>query len=141
MKGKRKQEETVEDIENRTETGQSIAVKKSSLPKTHQGYWGSRLRKRSYPAPNGKNLIEIPVWQVRLFHAGRENWFNLGTANQTVAAIKARDIYVFLKANGWEATLAKFKPESDVVPRLNVTVGEFLTAVKNTGFETSEKLF
>jgi integrase len=71
---------------------------------------------------------------VRLFHAGRENWFNLGTANQAVAAIKARDIYIFLKANGWEATFAKFKPESDVVPRLNVTVGEFLIAVQNTGF-------
>ena len=108
MKSKRKPKGTVEDIKNRTETGQSPTVKKSSLPKTHQGYWSSRLRKRSYPAPDGKTHIEIPVWQVRLFHAGRENWFNLGTSNQTAAAIKARDIYVFLKANGWDAALAKF---------------------------------
>lgn len=71
------------------------------------------------------------MWQVRLFQAGHEAWFNLGTANQAAAAAKARDIYVCLKANGWDATLAKFKPESDAAPRLNLTVGEYLNAVKD----------
>jgi len=50
------------------------------------------------------------------------------------AAIKARDIHVCLKANGWDATLAKFKPDSDAVPRLNVTVGEYLNAVRDTSY-------
>jgi integrase len=78
--------------------------------------------------------VEVPEWQVRLKQEGREAWFNLGTANQAAAAVKARDIYVFLKANGWDAALAKFKPESDATPRLNLTVGDFLKAVKGTGY-------
>jgi integrase len=104
------------------------------LPKTHQDYWFSRLRKRTYLAPDGKTEVEIPLWQVRLFHLGKEAWFNLETANQTTAASKARDIYVCLKANGWDATLAKFKPDSDAAPRLNLTVGDYLTAVKESGY-------
>ena len=107
---------------------------KTRLPKTHQDYWASRLRKRRYLAADGKTEIEIPLWQVRMSQADKEVWFNLGTANQVAAAIKARDIYVYLKANGWNATLAKFKPESDAVPRLNLTVGEYLNAVKDTSY-------
>ncbi len=125
--------ETVRNTKNRTETGQSLARRKGKLPKTHQDYWLSRLRKRSYLAADGKTAIEIPTWQVRLFHAGKEGWFNLGPANQAAAAIKARDTFVFLKANGWDAALAKFKPESESAPRLNLTVGDYLTAVKESG--------
>lgn len=129
---------TLQNSHNRTETGQqtghSPLKRKGRLPKTHQDYWLGRLRKRTYLAPGGKTEIEIPTWQVRLFHIGKEGWFNLGTANQAAAAIKARDTYGFLKANGWEATLAKFKPESDAAPRLNLTVGDYLNAVKATGY-------
>ena len=129
---------TVEDSQSRTETGQqtgqSKTRKRTKLPKTNQDFWFSRLRKRTYLAPDGKTEVEIPTWQVRLFHAGKEGWFNLETANQTTAAGKARDIYVSLKANGWDATLAKFKPDSDAAPRLNLTVGEILSAVHGTGY-------
>lgn len=129
---------TVENIENRTETGQEPdskpAKRRGKLPKTHQEYWLGRLKKRTYLAPNGKTEVEIPTWQVRLFHTGKEGWFNLNTANQTVAAAKARDVYVFLKANGWDAALAKYKPDSDAVPRLNLTVGDYLGAVKDTAY-------
>ena len=138
MKTTLEQKRTVRNSENRTETGQwngePKARKRSKLPRTHQDYWLGKLRKRSYLAPDGKTEIEIPLWQVRLFHVGKEAWFNLGTANQAAAAVKARDIYVFLKANGWDAALAKFKPESDIAPRLNLTVGGFLNAVKATGY-------
>jgi integrase len=138
MKTTSEQKRTVQNSENRTETGQwngqPKARKRGKLPKTHQDYWLGKLRKRSYLTPDGKTEIEIPLWQVRLFHVGKESWFNLGTANQAAAAVKARDIYVFLMANGWDAALAKFKPESDAAPRLNLTVGEYLNAVKATGY-------
>lgn len=65
-----------------------------------------------------------------MFHAGREGWFNLDTANQAAAAVKARDIHVFLKANGWDAALAKFKPESEAPSSNRCDVGEFLDQVK-----------
>ncbi len=134
VKDRNEQQRTVRNNKNRTETGQSATTVKGKLPKTHQDYWYSRLRKRSYLAPDGKTQIKIPVWQVRLFHSNKEGWFNLHTANQGAAAKKARDIYVSLKANGWDATLAKYKPESDVAPRFDLTVGEYLVAVKDTNY-------
>ncbi|MDA1273294.1 MAG: hypothetical protein O2960_04470, partial [Verrucomicrobia bacterium] len=128
---------TLQNSKYRTETGQTNRTDKrrklSKLPKTHQDFWLSRLKKRSFVSRNGK-VEEIPTWQVRLFHVCKEAWFNLDTANQAAAAIKARDIYVFLKANGWDATLGKFKPESDAAPRLDLSVGQFLSAVKDTGY-------
>ena len=45
------------------------------------------------------------------------------------AAAKARDIYLFLKANGWNETLAKFKSSSRAPKSDIVTVGQFLEAV------------
>jgi hypothetical protein len=59
--------------------------------------------------------------------------FNLGTANQAAAAIEAKKIYTFLDANGWADTLAKYKPDSDNAPGLNLTVGDYLKAVHDTG--------
>ena len=49
---------------------------------------------------------------VRVQHGGRREFFGLNTTNQDAGAIKARDIFTFLKANGWDATLAKFKPDA-----------------------------
>ncbi len=129
---------TRQNSENRTETGQTTGqteVRRTAhkRPKTHQDYWLGRLRKRTYLARDGKLEIEIPTWQVRLFHLGREAWFNTDTANQAAAAVKARDIYVFLKANGWDAALAKFKPEAERASHLELTVGAYLEAVEDTG--------
>jgi integrase len=130
-------ERTVRNIKKGTERGQTNSVSDSKvvrrLSKTHQDYWFSRLRKRGYTDRAGRS-VEIPEWQVRLKKNGREAWFNLGTPNQAAAAKKAKQIFTFLEANQWDATLAKFKPESDVAPRLNLTVGEFLKAVKDTGY-------
>lgn len=77
--------------------------------------------------------MEIPTWQIRMKKAGRDGWFNLGTPNQASAANNAKEIFVFLDANGWEATLAKFKPDSEAAARLNITVGDYLRMVNNTG--------
>ncbi len=73
--------------------------------------------------------MEIPEWQIRIKYDRREAWFNLDTANQSVAAVKARDIYLSLVSVDWTATLAKFKPgpaaKTDIC-----TVGEFLADVQ-----------
>jgi integrase len=131
---------TVQEPKNGTETGQRAAsdlesvppVKsRTKLPKTHQDYWFSKLRNRSY-AWKGKEVV-IPGWQVRFRLFGRDGWFNLGTANKAAAAAKARDIFGFLKANGWEAAAAKFKDGSDVAPKFNLTVGEYLAVVNGIG--------
>jgi len=80
------------------------------------------LEKRTFTGRDGL-IVEIPAWQVRIQHLCRSAYFNLKTANAAEAAVKAREIYVFLIANGWEATLEKFKPQP--VKRTNLTVDEF----------------
>lgn len=128
---------TLQNNELGTARGQtnflSLHDKVRRLSKTNADFWPSRLRKRSYTDRDGQ-LVEVPDWQVRLKKAGREAWFNLGSPNQAAAAKKAKEIYTHLEANGWDATLAKFKPESNVTPRLNLTVGDYLSAVEGTGY-------
>lgn len=120
---------TVQNPKNRTETGQTNRTDKTSrLPKTHQDFWQSKLKKRCFTSRDGEK-IEIPTWQVRMTHLGKEAWFNLETANKTVAAVKAKDIYVSLISVGWKPTLAKYKPDMEV-SKDGCTVGQFLDQVK-----------
>ena len=104
------------------------AAKSGRLGRSHQDYWRSRLVKRSY-AKDGKE-IEIADWHVRIAYRGRREWFNLQTGNQAAASVKARDIYGNLKTNGWEKTLAEFKPGMEV-SKDGCTVGQFLDQVKS----------
>jgi integrase len=122
---------TLVNSERGTERGQQEGQQiVRHLPKTHVDHWFSRLRKRSYLDRASGKVIEIPDWQVRLKKDGGESWFNLGTANQAAAAKKAKEIFAFLDANGWPATLAKFKPDSGAATHLDVTVGSFLDETK-----------
>lgn len=129
---------TLQNNQKGTERGQQNRLSPDEnerrLSKTHADHWFSRLRKRSYADRKTGTVIEIPDWQVRMKRDGRDGWFNLGTPNQGAAAKKAKEVFTFLEANGWDATLAKFKPESDVAPRLNLTVGQYLSAVKDTSY-------
>lgn len=127
---------TVQNAKKGTERGQRLASNspensvRRTLSKTHQDYWTSRIKKRSYHCKlSGER--EIPEWQVRIKHEGQEAWFNLQTPKKVTAANKARDIYVNLIANGWEDTLRKFKKKKGS-PTGVVTVGDFLAEVSKT---------
>src|SRR5262245_48923378 len=96
------------------EIGQSEARdSRSKLAKTNVRYWDGKLRKRTY-VWNGKD-VEVPEWQVRIGHAGKQQWFNLQTTNRTAAADKARKVYLSLLAKGWDQTLAEFKPKVEQI--------------------------
>jgi integrase len=118
---------TVQNSEKGTERGQTESAVHLCEPrrrraKGHVDHWYSRLKKRSYLDRDGK-VVEIPDWQVRIKQKGKECWFNLRTPNQTAAARKAKEIYTFLEANGWEPTLAKFKPRT--APSDEITLEQF----------------
>jgi integrase len=100
---------------------------KRTLSRTHTDYWKARLFRRTYEQ-DGKQR-EVNDLYVRIQHGGRREFFGLGTTNQDAAAVKARGIFIFLKANGWDATLAKFKPDADGQAKLDVSIGDFLAAV------------
>jgi integrase len=97
----------------------------TKLGKTHVDYWYSKLLKRRYAGRDGVE-VEVPYWQIRLKHSGRSMYFNLATANAAEAVVKARDIYIFLKANGWSATLEKFKPQRETAQSDDLSVQEFV---------------
>jgi len=77
-------------------------------------------------------MMETPEWYIRLKKGQRQEWFNLQTSNQAVAARKAKDIHTCLQANDWNETLAKFKPQSDAPPRVNLNIGDYLAAVSES---------
>jgi hypothetical protein len=68
------------------------------------------------------------TYSVQIQHANRRAWINLYTANKAQAALLARKFYEDLRANGWEATLARRKG-LDTGKKVNVTIGEYIEAV------------
>jgi hypothetical protein len=111
-------------------TADKKSAAKRTLSRTHADYWRSRLFRRAYQHDGQQK--EVNDLYVRIQHGGRREFFGLNTTNQDAAAVKARDIFTFLKANGWDATLAKFKPDADGQAKLDVTIGDYLAAVDNT---------
>lgn len=51
-------------------------------------------------------------WNAWVQYEGRRERFPLYTPNKAAAAAKARDIYLFLAANGWEAILARYQGDA-----------------------------
>ena len=102
-----------------TESKRSRPAK--SLPKTAVAYWLGKVRK-----PTNR-----PHYNVQIKHQGERHRFPLMTADKTIAAERCRDRYLHLVANGWQATLERFKPEA-VKPRKPATIGEWAESVKTT---------
>jgi len=95
---------------------------KRGFPKTDARYWRERVVTRTSDEYN-----------ARLAYAGKQEWWPLHTSNKETAAIKARDIYLSLKASGYDATLAKFKPwtvDAEANQEGKVMVGDYIEAVR-----------
>jgi integrase len=101
-------------------------------------YWQSNVVRRTYKS--GEAVAKVTSWCARMQHQGRREWFNLGTSNQAVAALKAKDIYAFLQLNGWEATRTKYKPKTVVLFKTDATVGEFLDELSTRADSKSKTL-
>lgn len=99
----------------------------TALAKTDVRYWQRVIFQATYNKNGCKR--RVGHWSVKIQHAHRRETFSLGTPNRAAAAARARDIYLFLRANGWNETLAKFKPSRRIPKSEIVTVGEFLEAV------------
>lgn len=110
-------------------SGQEVAKHGGQAPSTrfHVDYWQRRLFHKTYT--RGEVRREVPGWSVRLQHLGRREAFSLDTANASAAAVKAKEIATHLQANGWDATVAKYKPNP--LAQVDVcNVGEFLADVE-----------
>lgn len=101
------------------------SVKATTTSKSHVAFWYDRLFRRR----------ENPDWHVRIGCGGEQRRIPLRTPNRETAASRALKVFESLRANGWDATIAKF-PE--IWPRkyeriTSPTVGEFLLAVEQHG--------
>jgi integrase len=95
---------------------------KAGTAKTATAHWQKKVKK-----PAGSAL-----YGVQIAYRGKRHRFPLETANAESAAEKARNIYLSLVANGWEATFAQFKPGAAAKPAKAATLAEWIQEVKAT---------
>jgi hypothetical protein len=102
-----------------------------AVTKHSKKYWLDKVYK---PVRRG---IESANYAVRFWHCGQEARMSLNTPNQAAAANLAREMFVYLSANGWEAFRLKYRnasatpaPGRPIEAKSNITVGEFLAAVR-----------
>ena len=96
--------------------------------KTDIRFWMGVLFKPKYT--DADRRIEAKNWSVRIQYQGNRRAFSLGTPNQAAAAARAKDIYLHLHANGWERTIARYRPELVAKKKQDATIGEFFSEVK-----------
>ena len=79
-----------------------------------------------------KRGVASPDYSVRIVHQTKRVRFPLQTSNKEAAASKAAKIFTFLVENGWEETLAQFKPgaaskkSTEVEPQKKDTIGDLI---------------
>lgn len=96
-----------------------------NFSKTDVRYWRERVYHRNRGTENDTD------WNAQIQHLGHREQFPLHTANREVAAAKARDIYLALHANGWESTLALYKPGVEKKVH-GSTIGDLIRAIDET---------
>jgi DNA-binding NarL/FixJ family response regulator len=80
-----------------------------SFPKTDPRYWKNRLLRR--PHLSRANSSVEAEFSVRIEHAGVAHYFPLGTLDEAVAAEKARENYLAVVKDGWDAVNRKVSRE------------------------------
>jgi integrase len=119
-----------DEVDNKNAEVMPKSKKEKRLPKTHTDYWKGRVLKKEYLNPVTGETKEVGTYSVTLSHLKRREYFSLNTASQAEAATKAKRIYGYLKANGWEPTLAKYKPEAEAKPEIE-TIGDLIETAKD----------
>jgi hypothetical protein len=101
--------------------------KQSGGDKTKLAYWKARIFRPTY-IRDGQKLTS-PNFCVEMQHEGVRARWSLGPANLEAAAARARAMYLFLIANGWEATRAKYNPTA-AARQADPTIGQFIATVE-----------
>lgn len=108
---------TSNDTETRDERGKTSRAGKDSV-----AHWKSRVRPRVIRG------TPTPELYARFKEAGHDAWVCLDTCNVAIAAARARDLYLRMKAIGLPALLTEQRP--DVRPARVCTVADYLEAAK-----------
>jgi integrase len=120
--------------ENARLNGRSVQeVSKQSVSngrhsKTDLRYWERAIFQPTYIRDG--EVRKVSEWAAKIQHLGRRETFPLGSANKAAAAGKAKEIYLSLRAAGWDATIARFKPKVGIAAKTVTTIGEFVEELK-----------
>jgi len=121
----------LEELQNTSELKKRAssvqALSGANLSKTDLRYWKERIFKPTYTRDGDSH--QSPNWAVYIQHRGRRHKWSLETPNREAAASKAREIFLCLHAQGWDAAFKKYRPKAAEKKR-DVTVGEFIVEVK-----------
>lgn len=127
---------TSQQTTNHVQTSLSVqkvsrrSTRSGRLSPTHQDHWRTRVFLPKYRRKDG--VCEAQCYSTKIQYAGRRETLALHTSNLEDAARKARDIYLLILRDGWDAALAKHKPKPmQVAPEM--TVGEFIRLLRLTG--------
>src|SRR5262245_37390353 len=100
---------------------------KKSSSKFSSAYWSEKIFRPPYDYAGERR--EVAEWFTRVQYAGRREYVGLGNNNKEEAARRAAKLYSLIRAKGWTAALAEFKPDS--APRCTTTVGGYINAVES----------
>ncbi len=101
---------------------------RKQFSKTDVRYWKARVFKPAYT--RGGVAHPAPNWAVEIQHNGRRHRWSLETPNRDAAATRAKEMYLLIQVNGWEAALAKYRPTPLKQNKQDATVGEFLAELR-----------
>jgi integrase len=104
----------------------------ASHSKTDLKYWQGRIFKPVYNRPDGSR-VHAANFAVEICFRGRRIKWSLETPNKEAAAARAKELYLYIQANGWEAAMTRYRPQATPQVKNDLTVGEFLDAVQATG--------
>jgi len=104
------------------------------------GAFKSKSDARYWQGPGKLVFHDSADYSARMQQAGRRHWFPLGTANKKNAAAKAAEIYSFIRTEGLDAAVKRYKPKAEDAPRGAVTVGEFIAAASRLSTARAQSL-
>ena len=111
-------------------SGEEVAKQKSAAPirrgKDDVRYWRDKVFQTAYTR-NGVRQ-KVKELSVRIQHRGRRDVFPLGVTGKDAAAAKAKEVYLSILSEGWEAALERYKPDGK--PPETITVGEYIASVE-----------
>ena len=94
---------------------------RTKFAKTDMRYWEQKV---AFQTPASR------TYSVQIQHANQRAWIGLAKANRAQAAFEARKLYLELKANGWEETIAR-RRKPDAPKRIGTTISDYVDAVRN----------
>jgi integrase len=100
--------------------------------KTDLKFWQRKIFKPVYARSDGTR-VQAANYAVEISFRGRRIKWTLVTPNREAAAARAKELYLYISANGWEAARERYRPKEAHQPRdPDITVGEFLRQARGT---------